>query len=89
MQISPPNQPHKQRCALEVLAGAVQRHSAELAALLEPPGRQLRFNLQTEDFGVTWRKVKSKLPAFSFCTGACVCVLVRDAWQRAAAVAAV
>jgi hypothetical protein len=63
----------------------VHRHSAELAALLAPAGRQLRFILQTEDFGVTWRKVESKLPAFSFCTGACVCACEGGAWQRAVA----
>ena len=68
MQVSPPNQPHKKRCMLGVLRDAVAVHGAALAPLLA--GRQLRLMVETEDFGVTWRNSKWKLPAFAMCTGA-------------------
>ena len=66
--MSQPNQVHKKRCMVGVLADAVRAHNAELAALLGP--RQLRLIVETEDFGVVWRGARWRLPAFAMCTGA-------------------
>jgi len=67
LQVSPPNQGHKKRCMLGLLQDAVEEHNAELAALLRERGggRELRLIVETEDFGVTWRAAKWKLPAFA------------------------
>jgi len=56
---------------LGLLQDAVEEHNAELAALLRERGggRELRLIVETEDFGVTWRAAKWKLPAFAMCTG--------------------
>lgn len=56
---------------LGLLQDAVEAHNAELAALLREQGggRELRLIVETEDFGVTWRAAKWKLPAFAMCTG--------------------
>ena len=69
-QVSPPNQEHKKRCMLGVLEEAVAAYNGALAALLA--GRELRFIVETEDFGVAWRGEKHRLPAFAMCTGACM-----------------
>ena len=68
-QVAKPNQAHKKRCMLGLLRDAVRHHSAELAALLGQ--RQLRFIVETEDFGVVLRAERWKLPAFAMCTGGC------------------
>ena len=75
-QVSPPNQGHKKRCMLGLLQDAVEEHNAEVAALLRERGggKELRLIVETEDFGVTWRSAKWKLPAFAMCTGAARCV---------------
>lgn len=66
-QVSKPNQEHKKRCMLGLLADAVQRYSAELAQLLGD--RTLRLIVETEDFAVVFRGQHWKLPAFAMCTG--------------------
>jgi hypothetical protein len=70
-EVSKPNQVHKKRCMLGLLQDAVEAHNAELATLLREAGggKELRLIVETEDFGVTWRAAKWKLPAFAMCTG--------------------
>lgn len=89
-QVSPPNQGHKKRCMLGLLQDTVEEHNAEVAALLRERGggKELRLIVETEDFGVTWRASKWKLPAFAMCTGAARCVICHcgqsttvDAWE--------
>lgn len=62
---------------LGLLQDAVEEHNAEVAALLRERGggKELRLIVETEDFGVTWRSAKWKLPAFAMCTGAARCVI--------------
>ena len=67
-QVSPPNQQHKKRCMLGLLKDAVEVHNAELARLLGD--REMHLIVETEDFGVTWKAQKNKIPAFAMCTGA-------------------
>ncbi|KAL4853837.1 Golgi apparatus protein 1 [Chlorella vulgaris] len=66
IEVSKPNQEHKKRCMLGLLADAVQRYSAELTELLGD--RTLRLIVETEDFAVVFRGQHWKLPAFAMCT---------------------
>jgi hypothetical protein len=63
---SPHNRQYKRDCMLGVLAAAVASHGGALAAALRR--RDLAFVFNTEDFGMTWRGQRSKLPSFSMCT---------------------
>lgn len=58
---------------LSLLKDAVEAHNAELAALLAGGREKMHFILETEDFGVTWRAQKNKIPAFAMCTGESCC----------------
>lgn len=73
---------------LGLLQDAVEAHNAELAALLRDKGGglELRLIVETEDFGVTWRSQKWKLPAFAMCTGGCWAVEVAEVGCAAAQV---
>ncbi|KAL4418909.1 hypothetical protein ABPG77_004062 [Micractinium sp. CCAP 211/92] len=66
LQVSPPNQQHKKRCMLGLLKDAVEAHNGELARLLGD--REMHLIVETEDFGVTWKAQKNKIPAFAMCT---------------------
>ena len=83
--MSPPNQAHKKRCMLGLLQDAVAAHNAELATLLRERGggAELRLIVETEDFGVTWRGSKWKLPAFAMCTGAPLGGRQKQIWVQA------
>ena len=70
---------------LGLLQDAVAAHNAELATLLRERGggAELRLIVETEDFGVTWRGSKWKLPAFAMCTGAPLGGRQKQIWVQA------
>lgn len=61
--------PHRPSVSIScTVSKSLQAHNEELAELLA--GREMKFMVATEDFGLVWRGMKSKLPTFALCTGA-------------------
>lgn len=62
----PANRHYKRDCILKPLRSALSAHGPALAKAL---GRKdLRFVVETEDFGMVWRGLGFKLPPFAMCT---------------------
>lgn len=62
----PPNQRYKRNCILGILQSAFKAHEPELRAVLK--GKEIKFVIGTEDFGMVWRGQNAKLPGFALCT---------------------
>lgn len=62
----PANVEHKSRCIRIALRKAIEDHGKALAE--EFGGKSMRFVVTTEDFGIVFRHMNSKLPAFAMST---------------------
>ena len=62
----PANQPHKSRCIRMVMERALEEYSTYLAEQLH--GRDFKFVVTTEDFGLLFRGENFRLPSFALST---------------------